>query len=231
VDPRHLLHKAPLLLHNRIHGGDDAGVLCHEGAQGTLRGNEISNNRTYAVVALHGGAPALRRNWLHGARQGGVLVDEGGGVDVEDNEIAANAKSGIMLRGSSDGARLRRNRIRDGRDAGVHALQGAAGDLEGNDIFGNAQARSRSRRPQPHGYLASVCCIDFRYISFPPRINLASISYPSRRRGSQSRVAPAPPSGTIASIRASARARYFSRAAWEYCVTIRFGETMRRGSR
>ena len=86
-------------------------------AQGTLRGNDISNNRTYAVVALHGGAPALRRNWLHGARQGGVLVDEGGGVDVEDNEIAANAKSGIMLRGSSDGARLRRNRIRDGRAA------------------------------------------------------------------------------------------------------------------
>ena len=78
---------------------------------------------------------------------------------MEDNEIAANAKSGIMLRGSSDGARLRRNRIRDGRDAGVHALQGAAADLEGNDIFGNAQARLRSRRPQPHVRLSRICML------------------------------------------------------------------------
>jgi F-box protein 11 len=109
----------PLVLRNKIHSGDDAGVLIHQDGKGTLLWNNVFNNRTYGVAVLTGGAPTLRRNWLHGKRQGGLLVDEGGEGEVYDNDIEGNTKAGVTLRGAGCAPHLHHNRIYNGRDSGV----------------------------------------------------------------------------------------------------------------
>ena len=127
----------PRLRHNRIHGGNDVGIMIHENGKGTLEDNDIFGNALSGVEIKTGSDPVLRRNRIYNGRGGGVMIGENGKGTLEDNDILGNALSGVEIKLGGDPV-LRRNRIHDGKQVGVGVGEKGKGTLEDNNIFGNA---------------------------------------------------------------------------------------------
>jgi F-box protein 11 len=128
----------PRVRRNRIHDGQQGGVLVQDSGLGTLEDNDITANRYSGVMILTGGNPTVRRNAIRYNRQAGVLVADGGLGTLEDNEITNSGYAGVEIRHEGNPI-LRGNRINHN---GTHAIwihSSARGTVEDNDLRDNAQ--------------------------------------------------------------------------------------------
>jgi F-box protein 11 len=129
----------PRLYRNRIHDGNQAGVLVFGGGLGTLEDNEIVGNVLAGVEIREGGNVTLRRNRIYDGKSYGVFVQTNGQATLENNEIFGNELAAVAIREGGN-ATLRRNRIYDGKSGGVFVYENGLGTIEDNEIFGNALA-------------------------------------------------------------------------------------------
>jgi parallel beta-helix repeat protein len=129
----------PRLRRNKIHNGNQVGVLVYDGGLGTLEDNDITGNTFAGVEIGTGGDPTVRRNHIHGGKAGGVFVWDNGLGTLEDNDITGNTYAGVEIRAGGNPT-LRRNQIHDGEQGGVYVLDNGLGTLEDNDITGNIHA-------------------------------------------------------------------------------------------
>jgi F-box protein 11 len=126
----------PRLRRNRIHDGNDTGVMVYKNGQGTLEDNDIFANTLAGVEITTGSNPTLRRNRIHDGESAGVFVHENGRGTLEDNDIFGNVLAGVGIATGGD-PKVRRNRIRDGKAGGVFVYDNGRGTIEDNDITAN----------------------------------------------------------------------------------------------
>jgi parallel beta-helix repeat protein len=127
----------PILRRNRIHDGEQGGVLVYDAGKGTLEGNDIFANALSGVEIREGADPTLRNNRIHdGERGGGIYIHSNGRGTLEDNDIIANAFSGVAILSGAEPT-LRRNRIGNNGHAAVYVREGGGGIIEDNDLSDN----------------------------------------------------------------------------------------------
>jgi len=89
----------PIITHNRIYGGQNAGVyVAGTKAQGTITDNEIYENRD-GIVLREGAYPHVERNDIHDQKRRGVVVCARGQGMLVDNRIAGSGWYNIEVRG------------------------------------------------------------------------------------------------------------------------------------
>jgi F-box protein 11 len=126
----------PRLRRNRIHDGEQPGVLVYENGRGTLEDNDIFGNAHAGIEISQGGNPTVRRNRIHDGRSVGVFVYQNGRGTLEDNDIFGNAGGGVVTRQGGNPT-VRRNRITKNGYAAVWVYNGGLGTYEDNDLRGN----------------------------------------------------------------------------------------------
>ena len=89
----------PVITHNRIYGGQNAGVyVAGTKAQGTITDNEIYENKD-GIVLREGACPHIERNDIHDQKRRGVVVCARGQGMLVDNRIAGSGWYNIEVRG------------------------------------------------------------------------------------------------------------------------------------
>ena len=129
----------PRLRRNKIHDGEEDGVLVYDEGLGTLEDNDITANTLAGVEITTGGNPTLRRNQIHDNKEDGVYVYDSGLGTLEDNDITANTLAGVEITAGGNPT-LRNNQIHDGKANGVYVYDSGLGTLEDNDITANTLA-------------------------------------------------------------------------------------------
>jgi parallel beta-helix repeat protein len=126
----------PRLRRNKIHNGNQVGVLVYDGGLGTLEDNDITGNTFAGVEIGTGGDPTVRRNQIHDGEQGGVYVLDNGLGTLEDNDITGNIHAGVLITTGGNPV-VRGNRINRNGNRAVRIIDGGRGVVENNDLTGN----------------------------------------------------------------------------------------------
>ncbi|HEX8731900.1 MAG TPA: right-handed parallel beta-helix repeat-containing protein [Ktedonobacterales bacterium] len=127
---------SPILRRNRIHDGQQCGVIIYDNGQGLLEDNDIFANAYTSVQIKTGGAPTLRRNRIHDGKEGGVMIYDNGKGLLEDNDIFANTNSAVEIKTGS-APTLRRNRINKNGYKAIWVHEDGGGVFENNDLRDN----------------------------------------------------------------------------------------------
>jgi molecular chaperone DnaK (HSP70) len=124
-----------------VHGGQNAGLAVNYGAQATLDGCELANNRHAGIhVRDRGSRASLQRCHIHDGKGPGISLSSEGQITLEYCEISGNASVGIQICDERSSATLRQCRIHDGQDRGIAVWQKGRLVAEDCDLFGNLHA-------------------------------------------------------------------------------------------
>ena len=89
----------PLITHNRIYGGQNAGIyVAGSKAQGTITDNEIYENKD-GIVLREGACPEIQRNIMRDQSRRGVIVCARGQGVLLENTISHSGTYNVEVRG------------------------------------------------------------------------------------------------------------------------------------
>jgi parallel beta-helix repeat protein len=127
----------PRLRRNRIHHGEQSGIIVYDNGLGTIEDNDIYCNGLSGVEVRNGGNPVLNGSRIYENKEAGVYIYDDGQGNLENNDIYLNCRAGMRF-GNSALPVLRRNRINRNGIVAIWAPLKGGGDVEGNDLRGNA---------------------------------------------------------------------------------------------
>ncbi len=130
---------APVIIGNRVHDSEQAGILMMGGARGRVEDNDITDNRQAGIAVVKGSDPLVVGNRIERNRSIGIVITLDSTGIFEGNRIVENAEYGIhVTRGAEP--RARANEIsNNGRVGVVVALRGSGHFLD-NTIMKNVEA-------------------------------------------------------------------------------------------
>ncbi len=126
----------PILSGNKIHDGNQSGIIISGNGQGMIENNDIFGNTLSGIETTGDGNPTIRGNKIHDGKSSGVYVYENGQGMIEDNDIFDNTLAGITIKENGNPT-VRCNKIHDGKSSGVYVYENGQGTIEDNDIFAN----------------------------------------------------------------------------------------------
>jgi parallel beta-helix repeat protein len=126
------------LNHNEVWGCKEAGVFArHPCSKVTLNHNEIYDTQKAGITIFAGADGTLLGNRVHNNKLGGVYISNGS-ANLFDNDVFENSASGVQIKSSK--ATLTGNRIHHGHKNGVVVFHTGKATLEGNQIYDNGGA-------------------------------------------------------------------------------------------
>lgn len=123
----------PRLRRNRIHDGQQTGVLAYDDARGTLEENEISGNGFSGIEITAAADPVVRRNRIHDNVGLGVYVYNAGRGTFEENDMFGHDDLPAAMITEGGNPIFRRNLIHHNDGLFIHSR--GRGVFEGNEIF------------------------------------------------------------------------------------------------
>uniref|UniRef100_A0A3Q3IJI6 F-box domain-containing protein n=1 Tax=Monopterus albus TaxID=43700 RepID=A0A3Q3IJI6_MONAL len=121
---------------NRIHSGLRSGVVVLGNGKGSIRSNQIYNNKEAGVYILFSGNPVVSGNHIFQGQAAGIAINENGRGMITENVIRENQWGGVDIRRGGDPI-LRDNHICYGYSDGMVVGERGRGLIEGNYVYCN----------------------------------------------------------------------------------------------
>ena len=123
----------PLVINNTVMDGSDGGIVVHNQARGTIKGNTISGNVKAGITMCTGASAIVCDNVIAGGKGSGILCHTDAGGVVRGNRISATEKAGIEMRKGAK-TEVVANHVTGGLAQGIFVHSGACGHFESNAI-------------------------------------------------------------------------------------------------
>lgn len=127
----------PRLRDNQI-PGSRFGVIFSQGAKGLMEKNDVSNCEQAGIAIGDGANPTIRDNQIHDGNESGIFVYKGGLGFIEKNNILGNTHAGISILEAGN-PNVRENRIERNLWQGIFVHDEGGGTFESNTLSDNAK--------------------------------------------------------------------------------------------
>jgi len=121
------------VLNNTIRDGSDGGIVVHNNARATVKGNTISGNKKAGITLCTGASAIVTENTILGGKGAGILCHTDAGGVLRGNRISQVEKAGVEIRKRAS-TEVLANVIFNCSAQGVHVHSEGKGNIEGNTI-------------------------------------------------------------------------------------------------